>query len=283
VVTSLVVNGLFAIELVVEMITGNVRALGLKWRAVMEIICQILNFGAVISLIVNNDSVSNRYTTIKLFQVINGLRLLRLLSLFTEIEGLRLIFTTLANLRKPVTAIAIIGLINFWIFSMVGMYFFGGSFNKNTEEYKLDNSIPYLYYTMNFNCLMNSYVTLFCLSVVNNWQYICLMFVATNGYTWCTRLFFVLFYYCGVLIALNIIVAFSIDIHSAVKRMDETTQKNQKQLNEQAMFVNKWLDGHGKEEFSLEVDIIEQLIRLEKENGAEPKDKNGITTHEKQD
>jgi hypothetical protein len=57
--------------------------------------------------------------------------------------------------------------------------------------------------------------------VVNNWQFISLMYEEVFNWPWAVRLYFLLFYYCGVLIGYNILVAFAIDIYSSVKRLDD--------------------------------------------------------------
>ena len=49
------------------------------------------------------------------------------------------------------------------------MILFGGKIRKDSSEIMLDSSIPYNYYLVNFNDLMSAYLTLFVLTVVNNW------------------------------------------------------------------------------------------------------------------
>ena len=84
----------------------------------------------------------------------------------------------------------------------------------------LDSSIPYNYYLVNFNDLMSAYVTLFILTVVNNWQVIVAMCINISGSS-AVRYIFVLFYYFSVLVGLNIIIAFAIDMYAAVQRLEE--------------------------------------------------------------
>jgi nitrogen fixation protein FixH len=65
--------------------------------------------------------------------------------------------------------------------------------------------------------------------IVNNWQFISLMYEAVHGTKW-VRLYFITFYYFGVIIGINIILAFAIDMYSAVIRMENTSEKNLKIL-----------------------------------------------------
>ena len=74
---------------------------------------------------------------------------------------------------------------------------------------------------MNFNDLMSSIITLFVLIVVNNWYVIVAMCVDIKGGNTLYRYFFVVFYYFGVIIGLNIIIAFAIDMYAAVLRLEE--------------------------------------------------------------
>lgn len=64
-------------------------------------------------------------------------------------------------------------------------------------------------------------VTLFTIMVINNWFLVVDMFVASKGYNFWYRIFFVTFYYFSVLIALNILVAYTIDMYASVERLDE--------------------------------------------------------------
>ena len=77
------------------------------------------------------------------------------------------------------------------------------------------------YYANSFNDLLSGAVTLFELMVVNNW------FVIVDGYSTVlgrpARLFFVLHYWLGVVVALNIIVAFVIDTYTSLESTSEAT------------------------------------------------------------
>ena len=73
-------------------------------------------------------------------------------------------------------------------------------------------------------------MTLFILIVVNNWFVIVGMYVDIKGGNRAWRIFFILFYYFGVSICLNIIVSFCIDMYSAVLRLHETRKTNRDML-----------------------------------------------------
>ena len=92
---------------------------------------------------------------------------------------------------------------------------FGGKIRSDSSQIINDQSIPDIYIYNNFNDLMSGFVTLFELMVVNNWQVNVAMYVDVTGTT-LTRLFFMFFYYFSVVIGLNIVVAFAIDMYNSI-------------------------------------------------------------------
>ena len=134
------------------------------------------------------------------------------------------------NLLGPLNNLIIVMMTIFYVFAQLGMIIFGGKIRENSTQIIHDSSIPDNYYLMNFNDLMSSLITLFVLIVVNNWYVIVAMCVdIMNGNT-LVRYFFVVFYYFGVIIGLNIIIAFAIDMYAAVKRLEDQTEENRKYL-----------------------------------------------------
>lgn len=68
---------------------------------------------------------------------------------------------------------------------------------------------------MNFNDFGASLVTLFHIMVVNNWYVTCNMYCYVMGNKW-PRLYFILFWALTVLIMLNLVIAFIIEIYDTV-------------------------------------------------------------------
>ena len=109
----------------------------------------------------------------------------------------------------------------FYIFSVLGMYLFGGMSKIDFATFSRDQSIPDNYYMDNFNDLACSFVTLFTLMVVNNWMVQVQMYVDYKNGDTSYRIFFIAFYYFSVLIGINIVVAYTIDMYTSVERLDE--------------------------------------------------------------
>jgi len=56
--------------------------------------------------------------------------------------------------------------------------------------------------------------------IVNNWLDIVQVFVDVMGSNW-VKWYFIFFYYFAVVVGINIVVAFSIDMYDSVSRLDE--------------------------------------------------------------
>lgn len=143
---------------------------------------------------------------------------------------MRVIFETLKNLLGPLNNLIMVMMTIFYTFAQIGMICFGGEISQSSPAIVADSSIPDNYFLMNFNDLMSSLVTLFALIVVNNWYVIVAMCVDIKGGYTIYRYYFVLFYYFGVIIGLNIIIAFAIDMYAAVCRLENEKNANKDYL-----------------------------------------------------
>ena len=143
-------------------------------------------------------------------------RLCKLLTLLYEVKVMRIIFETMKNLLGPLNNLLAVMITIMYVFTELGMALFGGQVTKTSPNIVHDSSIPDNYYLVNFNDLISGMVTLFILIVVNNWYVIVAMFVDIKDGNIMYRAYFMVFYYFGVVIGLNIIIAFAIDMYSAV-------------------------------------------------------------------
>lgn len=169
-----------------------------------------------------------------MFEVIIFIRMTKLLTLLYEVKVMRVIMETLRNLLGPLNNLIAVMMTIFYEFALIGSLFFGGQIQTISPAINHDASIPDNYYLINFNDLVSSFVTLFVLIVVNNWYVIVAMCVDIKGGNTLYRFYFIIFYYFGVIIGLNIIVAFAIDMYTAVVRLDEQKEKNEQYLVELA-------------------------------------------------
>jgi len=145
------------------------------------------------------------------FSFIVCLRPLRLLLLFKLKQRYRDVFETMGVVMPRMLRVAVVILLLYYSFGIIGIECFSGLQLKdccqNTsveDEYK---ELGY-YYLNNFNDLLHSFVTLFELTVVNNW------FIIMEGIVFVTsdwaRIYFMSFYIV-TMVVMTIIVAFILE------------------------------------------------------------------------
>ena len=177
-----------------------------------ELVCQIM--GIYVLYLYINDTNARAYNEIlRLLELIIFLRIIKLLSLMMEIEQLKIVMETAKNLAAPLISLAGILITIIYLFALMGILFFGGIVTKDNPKITFDDTIPDSYHLMNFNDLLSSFVTLFCLMCVNNWMVIANMYVKLMGDKTYWRFFFSIYFFFSVIIGINIVVAFAIDMY----------------------------------------------------------------------
>ncbi|XP_069817522.1 two pore channel protein 1 isoform X1 [Dendropsophus ebraccatus] len=159
----------------------------------------------------------------KPFYFIVVLRPLQLLRLFKLKKRYRTVLDTMLELLPRMASLGLTLLIFYYSFSIVGMEFFSGVLFPNccntstvAESYRLLNHTvgnktqieDGYYYLNNFDNILISFVTLFELTVVNNW-YIIMEGVTSQTSHW-ARLYFMVFYIV-TMVVITIIVACILD------------------------------------------------------------------------
>jgi hypothetical protein len=81
---------------------------------------------------------------------------------------------------------------------------------------------------MNFNDLGASFITLFSIMLQTEWDQISAMLVRISS-RW-IQLYFFAFYFCCIIIGLNLIVAFAIDMHCSIEKLDRQQQEHEEKL-----------------------------------------------------
>ncbi|XP_035299166.1 two pore calcium channel protein 1 isoform X2 [Cricetulus griseus] len=159
----------------------------------------------------------------KPFYFIVVLRPLQLLRLFKLKKRYRNVLDTMFELLPRMASLGLTLLIFYYSFAIVGMEFFNGRLYRNccnsstvADAYRfinhtVDNKTKIedgYYYLNNFDNILNSFVTLFELTVVNNW-YIIMEGVTSQTSHW-SRLYFMTFYIV-TMVVMTIIVAFILE------------------------------------------------------------------------
>ena len=100
---------------------------------------------------------------------------------------------------------------------------------------------------MNFNDFPASLVTLFHIMVVNNWFITCDMITALKGW-WSPRLFFISFWVLTVLIMLNLVISFVLEIYQDVDGVVKKSHDKQVWIRKLKDNFNEYMiveDGEG--------------------------------------
>lgn len=103
------------------------------------------------------------------------------------------------------------------------MIFFGGKIDFENETIRNNDATPDIWALNNFNDFPNSYLVLFELTIVNNWMITAEMYVEAIHTNW-VMIYFVSFYIIAVLVGMNILVCFAIDIYQSIGRLDNEQQ-----------------------------------------------------------
>ncbi|XP_020294298.1 two pore calcium channel protein 1-like [Pseudomyrmex gracilis] len=174
-------------------------------------------------------------------------RPLRTLRLFKFKKRYRDVFGTLVILFSQLCSTAMVMIILYYFFAIIGMELFAGYDMRNCcrnttvedfYEYSLNDSTTLGYYYLNtFDNLIASCITLFELTVVNNW------FVQMNAYAFVagtyTRIYFMIFYLV-TMIVLTIVVSSFLEAFRFRIQYKKSTSKHdeQKMLHEKVEL--KW-------------------------------------------
>ena len=170
---------------------------------------------------------------VKLLEIVIFIRLWKILSLLYEIKSMRVVMETMRNLVTPLVNLGGVLFTIYYLFALIGMAIFGGKVQKNMKVIVGDTSIPDIYHLDNFNDLLTSIITLFTLMIVNNWMVTVQMFVDVMNNNSYYRWYFVAFYYFSVIIGINIVVAFAIDMYTSVERLDDDRESTYELLNKE--------------------------------------------------
>ena len=213
VIAASAVNALFFFELVANLVVWDFKLIvNSKKVLLLEACLQVLSFITLYFLI--TGGVHATLEAKNLCSIIILTRFLRILHLLGEVRQFQTVLLTFYKFQRPFLTMMVSLYTVFFIFAEIGMLCFGGKIKTNSAQIS-EQSIPALYYLMNFNDFGSSMITLFHFMVVNNWMITCQMLMLVTGHTG-PVVYFVLFWVFIVLIMMNIMVAFVLEIYDQV-------------------------------------------------------------------
>ncbi|XP_044304860.1 two pore calcium channel protein 1 isoform X2 [Varanus komodoensis] len=179
------------------------------------------------------------------FYFIVVLRPLQLLRLFKLKKRYRNVLDTMFELFPRMASLGLTLLIFYYCFAIIGMEFFSGKLYPNCCNSTVADAYRWVnrtvgnrtvmeegyYYLNNFNNILSSFVTLFELTVVNDW-YIIMEGVTSETSHW-SRLYFMIFYIV-TMVVMTIIVAFILE--AFVFRMNYTRKNRDSEEDSGVVF-----------------------------------------------
>ncbi|XP_058791332.1 two pore calcium channel protein 1-like [Phymastichus coffea] len=228
---TLLFTGLFAMEALIKVLgLGIRRYLSSGWN-LFDLGTSALMLIALVGLTLFPKAV--------FFVVFRPFRMLRL---FKVKKRYRDVFGTLVLLSPQMCSTAIVMLVLYYFFAIIGMELFAGYDMKNCcrnttvedfYKYSANESTSLGYYYLNtFDNLMASGMTLFELTVVNNW------FILMNAYSvtvgMYTRIYFMIFYLITMIVLTIVVSSFLEAFRFRIQYKKSTTKRDEeKMLHEQ--------------------------------------------------
>mmetsp|Transcript_34366 Transcript_34366/g.60229 ORF Transcript_34366/g.60229 Transcript_34366/m.60229 type:complete len:654 (-) Transcript_34366:1428-3389(-) len=178
-----------------------------SYNRTFDLILNIASTSTLLYYFLIEDSDDSDLTMLKFFSLF---RLFRILTLLAEVPQYAVIFKTFANLIPLFGTLSGVLMTLFYLYCLLGIEIYGGKIYSENPDLYNDSNINIIYTYINFNDFANGTMTLFMILVESNWNVIENMFEqVTNSWT---RLYFTSFLIFGVFIALNLMVAFILDI-----------------------------------------------------------------------
>jgi len=134
--------------------------------------------------------------------------------LLSKYKEYKIIFTTLSNIRIVFTAMIASQFSFFLIFSTISIIILGGKIR--IDQYKKNLNIPEYYAHLNFNSYVSSFLTCFTFMMINNINVSYEAFAEVFG-GW-IKIYFTIFYFLGVMIILNILQTYILDMYLNTKK-----------------------------------------------------------------
>ena len=104
------------------------------------------------------------------FEIVLLLNIFRFLMIFFERDPFRLFMRNLFRFIPYIKEIFIMIFCIYFFFALLGMHFFGGKLQNDTKLEYNGNSYSEYYKYSNFNDMPSSFLILFSLMIINNWN-----------------------------------------------------------------------------------------------------------------
>ena len=215
-IATMVVNLTFLIDLIFHIACFGWLRTAKSLEYIVEVIMQCLawSFATVflISSMHHNNAGQSYFVNFQCLVLIA--RNIRLMSYMNELKDFKMIVATFKKFSSPFASMMLTLYTIMFIYAVIGIVWFNGVISRsNVSQYGSD--VPYMYIMMGFNDFFAAMVTLFQISVENNWDTTTDMICDCVGNNW-PRVYFVSYWLITTLIFINIIISFVLEIYTEV-------------------------------------------------------------------
>jgi hypothetical protein len=148
--------------------------------------------------------------------IITLLRLIRIVRLMRVLRSVRVEMRVVKKLTPLFVRFFGVLLVFYYIFGVVGMELFAGTMHYSVPAVTNSSYGLQQYYMNRFDNVYLTFMTLFELMVVNNWNIIMEGYVAATRTEW-TRLYFIVWFIVSVVVVMNVCAGFVIDAYTLLK------------------------------------------------------------------
>ena len=210
------VNLPFLIDMVLNIAGYGFKKTFKNWEYVLEIILQCLAWffaGFFLDEIIHqNNFLQERLIDFQCLLLIA--RNMRLLNYMYELKDFKMIVQTFQRFSVPFASMMLTLYTVMFFFAIIGLFWFNGHITESAVS-RMAADVDYMYVMMSFNDFYAAMVTLFQISVENNWNNTTAMYVDAMGSKW-PRVYFVTYWLLTTMILLNIIISFVLEIYTTV-------------------------------------------------------------------
>lgn len=163
----IVLSSLIMLEMLIKLFILGRKEFAKHYFYLYELITSTLLFVYVLVGLFNGSEWINS----SIVDIFVMLRVIRVFYLLLEINSFKQVFESLVSFL-PFMLDHLAAMFTFYcFFAILGMHLFGGLVNKHQElSFSNGNSYATYYYYSNFNDFINSFLILFSLMIINNWN-----------------------------------------------------------------------------------------------------------------
>jgi len=255
-VAVLTIQFVWSFLLLLELYT-LIKNLGIKrffFRHINRVIFHIFNIIIIISIIYliildeNNEYKSQKYNyVLKILEIFLSLRTIRVFVFLDKFKVIKKIYTIIRNSKEMFYRNLFTLYSLFLLFSTFSILLTGGNIEKNSFDNKVE-AIPENYAYINFNDFPSSFISCFCLLMINNLNILVKSLTFhINSNQIVFQFYFATFYFFSTLIIINIIQTLLLEFYLNSNYSDnnnniinnndnEKEKKDEKENKEDDMF-----------------------------------------------